>query len=575
MQNQLNRGGLLMTMAQALLLGIVAGLGGYFLLSVTVGVPARAQAVQPGQPPTPPPGGPQGPPPMGFGGRGGFGGEERKVVGMFDKNGDKRLDTAERKAAREALAAEGTGRRGFGRRGGPGGPGVGRIESGSPGARLTPADVKSYSSEPLYDIGTLRTIFLQFENGDWEQELAAFHNTDVEVPALVTVDGKTYKEVGVHFRGASSYMMVPESLKRSLNLSFDYAIEKQEIGGHRTLNLLNANGDATFMRTVLYSEIARHYIPTPKANFVRVVINGESWGVYVSAEQFNKDFTRDYFKSTDGARWKVPGSPGGRGGMEYLGDDPATYKRIYEIKTKDTTKSWSDLIAMFKVLNETPADKLEAALAPVLDVDGVLKFLALEVALVNSDGYWARASDYSIYQDPKGKFHVVPHDLNEGLADEGAGRGFGPPGGGMRFGGPDGPPPGMPGPPPGQAGQPGQPGPAMRGGGRGGFGRASAELDPMIGLDDSTKPLRSKLLAVPALRARYQGYVRDIAEKWLDWKVLGPKVQRYQALIAADVKADTRKLYSFEAFQNDVETGERSLRSFVEKRRAFLLKSTP
>ena len=115
----------------------------------------------------------------------------------------------------------------------------------------------------------------------------------------------------------------------------------------------------------------------------------------------------------------------------------------------------------------------------------------------------------------------------------------------------------------------------MRGGGRGGFGRASAELDPMIGLDDSTKPLRSKLLAVPALRARYQGYVRDIAEKWLDWKVLGPKVQRYQALIAADVKADTRKLYSFEAFQNDVETGERSLRSFVEKRRAFLLKSTP
>ena len=135
-------------MAQALLLGIVAGLGGYFLLSVTVGVPARAQAVQPAQPPAPPPGGPQGPPPMGFGGRGGFGGEERKVVGMFDKNGDERLDTAERKAAREALAAEGTGRRGFGRRGGPGGPGGPAADASSrvrPAPRLTPADVKSYS----------------------------------------------------------------------------------------------------------------------------------------------------------------------------------------------------------------------------------------------------------------------------------------------------------------------------------------------------------------------------------------------------------------------------------------------
>ena len=269
-------------------------------------------------------------------------------------------------------------------------------------------------------------MFLQFENADWEQELAAFNNTDVEVPATVIVDGKTYKNVGVHFRGASSYMMVPEGSKRSLNLSFDFVDEKQAIDSYRTLNFLNANGDPTFVRGVLYSEIARHYIPAPKANYVRVVINGESWGIYVNAQQFNKDFTRDYFKSTKGARWKVPGRPGGRGGMEYLGDDASSYKRQYEIKTKDDAKSWADLIRLFKVLNETPADKLEAALNPILDIDGALKFLALDVALVNSDGYWTRASDYSIYQDEKGRFHVIPHDMNEGLADEG-GRGFGPP----------------------------------------------------------------------------------------------------------------------------------------------------
>ena len=42
--------------------------------------------------------------------------------------------------------------------------------------------------------------------------------------------------------------------------------------------------------------------------------------------------------------------------------------------------------------------------------------------------------------------------------------------------------------------------------------------------------------------------MRDIAQKHLDWKTLGPRVEGYQALIAEDVKADTRKLYSFEAF---------------------------
>ena len=94
----------------------------------------------------------------------------------------------------------------------------------------------------------------------------------------------------------------------------------------------------------------------------------------------------------------------------------------------------------------------------------------------------------------------------------------------------------------------------------------------MIGLTDSTKPLRSKLLAVPALQQRYLGYVREIAEKWLDWKTLAPRVARYQALIADDVKADTRKLYSLEAFKEETDGAERSLKAFVEKRRAYLLK---
>lgn len=557
-----SRASLWVTVAQAGLLGLVAGLAGYLILTSIVHPSARAQGREPGQVPGQFPGGP---PP--FPGGGGPGGEERKIVARFDKDGDKRLDAAERKAARAALAEE-PGPRGFGGRrgGGPGfGPGGSSREPASPGPKMSPSDVRSYST-PLYDLTTLRTIFLAFENADWEQELAAFYNTDVEVPATATVDGKVYKNVGVHFRGMSSYMMVPEGAKRSLNLAFDFVDDKQDLLGYRTLNLLNVNGDPTFVRPILYSEIARQYITAPKMNYTRVVINGESWGVYINAQQFNKDFTRDYFQSTKGARWKVPGSPGGRGGMEYLGDDAAAYKKTYEIKTKDDPKSWADLIKMFRVLNETPPEKLEAALRPLLDVDGALKFLALDVALVNSDGYWARASDYSIYQDEKGQFHVIPHDVNEALAEEGGGRG-GPPRGGFR--GPEGRGPDgqfMPGPPPGQfPGGGGRRGRGMMGGG--------VDLDPLIGLDDASKPLRSKLLAVPALRERYLSYVREIATKWLDWRTLEPRVQQYQAVIADAVKADTRKLYSFDAFTTDVAGSERSLKSFVERRRAFLLKT--
>ena len=159
-------------------------------------------------------------------------------------------------------------------------------------------------------------------------------------------------------------------------------------------------------------------------NYMRVVINGENWGLYLNAQQFNKDFTRDFFNSTKGARWKAPGSPGGQAGFTYLGENAADYKLLYQITSKDDPKAWASLIKVFKVLNETPPDTLEAALAPIFDVDGALKFLAVEVALVNSDGFWARASDYSLYQDEKGVLHVLPHDVNEGLGAE-----EGPPGG--------------------------------------------------------------------------------------------------------------------------------------------------
>jgi hypothetical protein len=503
--------------------------------------------------------------------RGGFGGpmqQDRKLVAQFDKNGDKRLDTAERKAARQWLATQPAA--GFGGRGGFRG---GNVPPATPGRPMTPPDVKSYpSTVPLYDMGTVRTVFLRFEANDWEQELAAFNNTDVEVPAVATVDGHTFKDVGVHFRGMSSYFMVPEGRKRSLNLSFNFVNDKQELGGYKTLNLLNSNSDPTFLRAVLYTEIASHYLPAPKMNYMRVVINGENWGIYLNAQQYNKDFTRDFFKTTKGARWKVPGNPGGRAGFNYVGDKVADYQNLYRITTRDDPKAWTDLIHMFKVLNESPADKLAAALGPLLDIDGALRFLALDVALVNTDGFWTRASDYSIYQDEKGTFHILPHDVNEGLGVEEGGRGrrgFGPPPGfdpgafAGRPGGPGGPDgPGFGGPG-GPGFGPGGPGLAGRGGG--------PDLDPLVGLNDDAKALRSKLLAVPALRAKYLTYVHDIANRWLDWKTFGPLAQKYHDLIAADVTADTRKIYSTEEFESGLNG---SLKSFVEQRRAFLLRAT-
>jgi spore coat protein CotH len=475
---------------------------------------------------------------MGMGMRG-MAEPERKLVATFDRDRDGILNATERAAALGSLQRDAE----FARVGGNQG------ERAEAGMRIAPGSVRTYPDVPLYDAKVLRTIFLTFESQDWQRELASFYRTDVDVPATVVVDGRTYRDVGVRFRGNSSYRMVPYGLKHSLNLSFDFKNKDQELAGYKTLNLLNSNNDPTFMRTMLFGEIARHYVPTARTSFARVVINGESWGVYVNVEQVNNRFVREWFEQRErsgasgearaqrrelvgvqgaptiqktGLRWKVPGSPHARGGLEYLGDAAEPYKTHYEIKSKDEPASWAALAKLCKVLNETPASQLPAALEPILDVDGVLKFLAIDVALVNTDGYWTRASDYNIYRDGSGRFHIFPHDFNEAFGPEEGRRGRG-------------------------------------------FMEAGTDLNPMIGLDDEAKPLRSRLLAVPQWRERYLRYVHEIAERWLDWETLNPMIREWQALIEADVKSDTKKIYSTDGFYGD------SLREFVERRRAFLL----
>ena len=88
----------------------------------------------------------------------------------------------------------------------------------------------------------------------------------------------------------------------------------------------------------------------------------------------------------------------------------------------------------------------------------------------------------------------------------------------------------------------------------------------MVAINDASKPLISKLLAVPALRAKYLGYVQDISTQWLDWAVLGPVVEQHRALIAADVAKDTKKVTTTDAFASSLD----GLKTFVEGRRKHL-----
>ena len=463
--------------------------------------------------------GPGGMPPFG-GGRGGPRPPE-KLVEQFDEDKDGKLTGAEREAALSAR----------------GGGDVSLIPKETLQNSVQTDVQTSLASIPegspsLYDAQTLRTLYLRFHHEDWSEQMDAFYRTDIEVPAELIVDGKVYPEVGVHFRGTSSYFTV-RSDKKSFNIAVDYGKDGQRLYGYKTLNLLNGHVDASFLREVLYNRIARDYIPAMKTNLVKLIINGENWGVYINLQQYNKDFLAEQFGTKGGVRWKV--GPGRGGALTYAGDDPTTYQETYQLKTNNVEDPWQDLIALCKMLDETTSDaELVENLPALLNIDQVLWQLAVSNVFMDDDGYIHKGGDYTIYQDVNGRFHLVPHDNNESF----------------RFG------------------REGRGGPG--GGGPGGWSWGNLEngmASPVAHEDNAARPLIHRLLSNPEWRARYLAHVRTVADDWLDWEVLGPIVKEYQKLIDAEVQQDDKKLYNYQDFATGTPA---ELERFVTERREYL-----
>ena len=324
------------------------------------------------------------------------------LVEKFDHHGTHRLDASERREARDYIAhlpekpPAPINRTGLMR------PPPVSLEPVGPGAKVAMSSIPPAAPAPFYDAKTIHTVFLDFPDTDWEQELTEFARTDVLIPARLTIDGQTFEEVGVHFRGPDAAL----GYKHSLQLTLNYANPEQTLGGQHQLELRAPEGDATFVRSLLYRQIVGDYLFTPAANYARVVLNGESWGIYLNTQPFDELFVQTHFGTKVGARWTtISGAT-----LAYLGSDPAAYRAVYQLQTPEDPAAWVALSHLTQVLNQTPPDKLEAALSPLLDVDGALRYLALENTLVNQDGYWNRGGGYGLYLDPAGRFHLIPHE---------------------------------------------------------------------------------------------------------------------------------------------------------------------
>lgn len=377
----------------------------------------------------------------------------------------------------------------------------------------------------LYDIDTVRKIELFFSQPNYWQAMLNFYQSKTNIPALMIVDGDSFPNVGVRFKGQTSFSRVNAD-KKSFNITMDFMDPNQDFMGYETLNLNNCYDDPSFIREVFYYHFNRINSPCAQANFSQLYINGQNWGLYPSIQQLDNDFIRDWFLSSNGTRWRCEkttsgGGPGGGGvfgtgfsTLNYLGQDSTDYKPFYTLKKTSKQTPWEDLKNACDRLNNQPANVLEDSLKNYFDVDKALWFVANEIIFGDDDGYvYKGGMDYYAYWEPEtNRLTPLEYDGNTCMGDR------------------------------------------------------TVNWSPFYKSTDPRFPIMNKLIAVPAVRQRYLAHFRTIL-KQIDPAVSHPLIDSYVNLIDSLVQADPKKLYSYNNFLTEIQ----DLKNYIIQRRNNLL----
>lgn len=386
----------------------------------------------------------------------------------------------------------------------------------------------------LYNEDKIVQINLIFAEANYWTLLTSNYASKKDLMAKMVVDGVTYDSVGIRFKGQTSYGGGPgggggaTSQKKSFNVSLDaFKKNPDKVKGYQTLNLNNSFQDASFMREVFYFHSIRPYAYSANCNFVHLYINGQDWGLYQNTQQLNGEFLKERFLSNNGTSWRAdvpPGTVGGGGGaqwgdgkaaLNFLGEDTTLYQKNYTLNGNKTSKSWSNLVQMTKILNQTPLVDLENTLSQYMDIDRTLWHLASEIAFSDDDSYVYKGKmDYYVYQDAEtGRFVPMEYDGNSVCLPN------------------------------------------------------AVTWSPFYNETKVNYPLMNRLFAVKSLRQRYIAHMKTIMDEQFDANKSAALLNKYYNQIDSIVFKDPKKATTYAQFKPGVET----LKKFVNDRRNSIL----
>lgn len=325
----------------------------------------------------------------------------------------------------------------------------------------------------LFNTDEIITVDIQMDEAAWNEMLSGAMSEEYYV-CNVVINGKRVNNVAIRPKGNTSLSAIatdPDTDRYSLKLEFDHFVEGQTCFGLDKLILNNNYADATNMKEAIIYDMYQYLgADASLYNYAKVSVNGEYWGVYTALEGVEESFMLRNFGTQDGELYKpdsmemgggdsdssssssmpnmggmdfsgfdpdnIPKSgefsfdpenmpdmgdskPSGIGGfsigggganLNYSDDDLDSYSTIWEGEVTKTGKAdHRKVVTALKNISEG------TDLETYLDIDNVLKYMAVHTFAVNMDSLsGSMAHNYYLYEYD-GRLNLFPWDYNLSL----------------------------------------------------------------------------------------------------------------------------------------------------------------
>ena len=268
------------------------------------------------------------------------------------------------------------------------------------------------NSSDLFNSQVVHRIDLEMHSSDWARLKDHFKENEY-YPVDVTWNGQTIYNVGVRSRGVASR----SGTKPALKLAFDRYSSSQRFLGLKSLVLDNLVQDASGVHETAASWFfSRLGIMAPRAAHAVVYVRGEYAGLYAMIEPVDKTMLARLFGSVgddvqnNGYLYEFNKVAVWR--LSYLGDELEPYKAYFEAKTHETKSDeevYRPVEELVRLINETPSSSLTETLGPLLDLPGLIRYLAVQNFLGENDGFvgqWGMNNFY-LYRPENKRQHVL------------------------------------------------------------------------------------------------------------------------------------------------------------------------